>query len=241
MATVLQKYWESGTKRLIRKFRLTVDVPRHQALVEEVLSSLENDRLRVFRPDDPHALDWQYDNQGSLVMSKLATLPISIREWLCVGCQLIATTNGLARVSVGANTLAVYRNNACQCLFPLGPHTPAGPAAFWGEILLTPQCLPRRSTPRAVDAFKFVVAHELSHAFDVLRILVPAVMDWEAFWKIPLGEGGNRDKAASLCDDKSLMDDGCATRQELSAVKQYWPSQARKWFNAFNTERNARA
>jgi hypothetical protein len=60
---------------------------------------------------------------------KRATLPISIREWLCVGCQSI---NDAFRLDPGDSKacLAYYKHNSFQTIFPQRGQTPPGPAAF---------------------------------------------------------------------------------------------------------------
>jgi len=33
------------------------------------------------------------------------------------------------------------------------------------------------------DCLKFLIAHELAHVFDMLRLIIPAFKNWKGFWR----------------------------------------------------------
>src|SRR5688500_9884534 len=100
------------------------------------------------------------------------------------------------------------RCNAHESIFPVDGLCPFGPAAFTGEIVLTERAFPKDNSPEEIDAFAFVVAHELVHVFDAMRFVVPAIMDWKQCWNKML-QGGCRCEAArhALNDKTVFLDD----------------------------------
>lgn len=77
-------------------------------------------------------------------------------------------------------------------------------------------------------------AHELTHVFNLVKVVVPAFMDWKNFWKICLDQGFVNDLVGSdlsFCDE---ILDRYATDSELKSVQAYWPSKAGVWFDVFN-------
>jgi len=225
--------WDSTkfpVKRRQRTFGLTIEVPIFYRLVEHVISSIENDTLYVFRPDDEDALSDTYDQDGIMHVNKRADVPISIREWLCVGCQRILYG---CEDKPSDKCLAFYRCNGWQTLFPYDNRvTPLGPSAFIAEIHLLQESLPSSNSSKARGAFCFVVAHELVHAFDMMRFVVPAFQNWRTFWKRVLGEGSKCDLAQGMFHDKSLFLDTYGSGHELALIEEFWPSQAKQWFKA---------
>jgi len=221
--------WRNTKKQIPRVFKLVMDVPLYSGLVEEVLDTIENDTLRVFRPDDQQALHQETNVAGEILVNKRATLPVSIREWLPVGCQLI-TRYG----SPEPHTLAYYQHNGPETIFPVTGEEPPGPAAFCGRICLLDAVFLDEETENANDALRFVVAHELVHVFDAMRFVVPAVMDWPSFWGNVLNQGTQCNLLHSCLEHKSLFLDSYATENELAMVKEIWPSRADKWFVACN-------
>ena len=195
-------------KTLRRTFLLSIDVPLYAPLVQDVIDTIENDELKVFRPDDEDALKTVFNRKGEILLNARATLPVSIREWLPVGCQLIRVHDG-GRMPVGCpeDTLAYYQHNAPGCIFPGQIGAIAGPAAFFGWIIVLAKSLPQDDSPRSREAFQCIIAHELVHVFDIMRIVVPAVMDWRTFRRKALCEGCHDDMAASHYDDNARFID----------------------------------
>ena len=227
--------WQKSIKRVSRTFKLEIAVPLYYGLVQEVLDCIENDRLLVFRPDDEHALDGECNNAGDLLLNNRATIPISIREWLCVGCQLIDGSEGSFTRKGENDALAYYQYNSAESIFPDNLGTPPGPAAFIGKIHLSQNAMPpleNEDSEQGFNRFKFIVAHELVHVFDMMRLVVPAFMNWKAFWTKVLGEGCKCGKAQSNFNENSIFIDDYGCRNEFEQVKQYWPSHAEKWFKA---------
>ena len=219
--------WRSSRKSKTRRFALTIDVPLYYPVVEYVLDSIENDTLHVFHPDDERALQADFNRKGEQLVNKRATLPISIREWLCVGCQSIEMGE-----SEDPHCLAYFTCNAHEAIFPMDSLCAFGPAAFTGKIVLTNRCLPKNNSDTEAKAFAFVVAHELVHVFDTMRFVVPAIMDWKQFWGKVLNEGICCDLARGMLENKTLFLDDYGSRNELAMVKEYWPSKAKEWFDA---------
>jgi hypothetical protein len=228
------KWWERPTKRLTRTMALHIELPLYYWIVEEVLAALENDTLLVFHPDDEKAFECAFNEKEEYLVNHRATLPVKIREWLPVGCQsIVDLCSANYQQEKEVLVMGVYRNNAHQCLYPITGDIPPGPAALFCEILLRLPPWLRRETEESVDAFKFVIAHELIHAFDFMRFAVPAAMDWDEFWRKPLGEGCKCDSAHEQLEMVSLFIDDYDSMNELGQVKQFWPSNAAKWFKAF--------
>ena len=70
----------------------------------------------------------------------------------------------------------------------------------------------------------------------MLRIVVPAFIDWQAFWKNALGEGTLSEDAAVMHHLKARLVDDYGTENELAMIEEFWPSHARKWFDALYSE-----
>ena len=226
-----EAHWGSCSHRLSRKFSLEIKVSLFTPLVRDVLNNLENDHLNVFRPDDREAFEACLDADGVEVVNKRADLPVNIRDWLPVGCQWIGFDD---LENTRKDALACYEHNAPKILFPKGDRTPIGPSAFVGEIRLMDRCFPKDNDPENTDAFKFVVAHELVHVFDMMRFLVPAVMNWRRFSQIVLDFESSREDAATQFMNKAAFLDDYGNDNERAMVAEFWPSFADKWFNACN-------
>ncbi len=219
-----------GTKTRERTFALKVHVPLYEELVWDVIDSLEKDRLAVFSPHDADAMK-QFERSGAEELDGRASEIVSIREWLCVACQYIVTDDHAGpRDRTASDVLAAYRNNACEVIFPRHGGMPLGPGAFVGGIALFAERM--LATNRGEDAFRCVVAHELVHVFDLMTLLVPAYMDWPAFWKNVLHEGSCCDDAAAKVGGMSTFIDDYGGTNELQRLKAFWPSDADRWFKA---------
>lgn len=111
---------------------------------------------------------------------------------------------------------------------------PPGPTAFYGEIVLRSEKFHfNEQTASITDKLSFTIAHELTHVFDMLRILVPAIRDWPTFWEEALQEGTSCDNARLLHQYDSRFVDNYGSENELAMIAQYWPTRAEKWFKAF--------
>jgi len=226
MSTVL------GAKRKTRTFRLQISlgIPEAVKWAEEVIENIEHDELLVYRPDDNHALDWQTNENGDIQIETRATLPVSIKEWLPIACQLIEW-----RAFTDQETLGMYRHNANEVLWPVFPYgdaVPQGPSAFTATIGLRNEWLDDSDEAW----FKGLVAHELVHALDSMRFFVPAFLDWKAFWTHMLDSGSSCDTLRSQWSIRSQFVDSYAEPLELAELKRYWPSSASTWFEGFNAK-----
>ena len=59
---------------------------------------------------------------------------------------------------------------------------------------------------------------------------------WQAFWKNALGEGTLSEDAAVMHHLKARLVDDYGTENELAMIEEFWPSHARKWFDALYSE-----
>lgn len=193
---------------------------------DEVIQEIERDELLVYDPKDANALSNAFDENGEELLLSQAKIPISIREWLCVGCQCIRFTDPAPL----ENAVACYKYNVAEVLCPVyEDYKPEGPTAFIGEILISNQA--REYTDE--HKFKCIIAHELIHVFDMMRYIVPAFMDWRSFWKYVLGEGSRCDMLQTQFNDKGGFIDSYGEKKELAMIETHWPSQSKIWFDAF--------
>jgi hypothetical protein len=199
---------------------------------------METDQLLVFDAADKDGLADEQDQGGNLLIANGAKIPISIREWFPVACQAVmfGGSDEIKKAAGDAEGASgVYWNNASTVLFTpvmqsIGMGRPVGPAAFLGRILLSSEL-----RKESEDRFKWIVAHEITHALDTLRFLVPAVTDWEMCWTKLFGGGQWSEGAAQTFGLLAeFLDKEYGSRNELVTVKQYWPSQAEKWFYAWD-------
>ena len=220
-----------GTKRKMRHFKLKVSLSGDpfDRWAQEVIDGIENDELCVYHPDDKKALDLEMTAEGDIILEGRATLPVSIREWLPVGCQLIRWQ--LFSTKETLETLGMYRNNGSEVLWPkFGEYRPAGPAAFAGIVGLNV------SVVREQAPFKCLLAHELVHVFDTMRFVVPAFMNWDAFWSNVLDHGSRCETLWKAFDMREAFVDSYGAIQEVTELRRYWPKNADGWFDALSNK-----
>lgn len=218
----------------VRSFDLRVALPPYDAVVLEVLNSLETDRLMTLNEKREGVLDSLHD-AGPLNLSGLTTQPASIRDWLSAGCQVIRWDVGgeLVDDERKKGVMAMYRHNAAQVIFPAGVSLrPPGPAAYVGEIIVNAAYFPPEEVTAMPARLQFVLAHELTHVFDALRLLIPALKNWPMFWRNVLAEGDRSEDAALFWQYQAIFVDNYGSTSELEMVKAYWPSKAEEWFSA---------
>lgn len=228
------------TKTTTRKFKLeNALLVHHFNWANEVIESIENDELLVYDPKDKDAFCNDFDENGAERLLSRAKTPISIKEWLCVGCQCIRYKYEGTDEKTSENAVACYRHNGPKVLWPAYSNWELeGPAAFIGEILILGQIRNECFSGSNENAFKFIIAHELVHVFDILKYVVPAFIDWQSFWKCVLGDGMSCDILQTQLNFKGLFVDSYGKSNELAMIEQYWPSQAKVWFDAFRQTSN---
>jgi hypothetical protein len=219
-----------------RNFSVEICLPAdRQAAVLDVLNSIETDELSVYNENQYGTLDHIFDEDNEITLDTSMCKKASIRRWLPAACQVI-------RYDVGeelptrrnGNVLGQYKQNAHSILFPVGTcHSPPGPAAFVGEIVLSAEFFQSDWNEVKINQFKFVVAHELVHAFDFLKILVPAFTNWPRFWRRFLEDGDRCENAQMLCSCNAVLLDDYGKVNELRGVQEYWPSRAQEWAASF--------
>ena len=219
------------SKILRRKFSLRIELPPpHDKWAHDVVDSIERDELMVIDPADEGAFRL---SEGE-ILGERAKIPISISEWLCVGCQVIRLHEE-SDSGMEGNVLGHSANNLPAVLWGSSMAMPAGPAAYFGEIVIRNPSSVKEDQSKfftSPDAFRFLIAHELVHVFDAMRVLVPACMDWEAFWMNASHEGFMREEILEQYTWNAMSLDQYGDAGELNAVQQFWPSHAEKWFLA---------
>lgn len=234
MKAVLKK--RSEPKKLVRTFRIEISDGLLQCKnwTRDVIEGIENDRLLLLNTDMPFSMDLEPD--GSVTIDSRYQEPVSIKEWLPIACQNIRMQSGpkddFDRPDAGP---ALYRSNAGEVLFPCGVnYMPPGPAAFHGEIVFASEFIWKIfDDPKGEDKFKFVVAHELVHVLNFLRILVPAFQNWERYWNVFLGEGCACDEINQQWLFSNVFVDSYGEEAELAMISEFWPKNAKRWFDAF--------
>jgi hypothetical protein len=110
-----------------------------------------------------------------------------------------------------------------------------GPSAYIGEIVLHKEVIRElsRYKSESEQPFKYLIAHELVHAFNKMIFIVPAFLDWNEFWEKALNHGSNCQNARQVLARLEAGIDCYGTNKELKELKKYWPSNAEKWFNAW--------
>jgi hypothetical protein len=225
---------EHAIKTKRRTFRLEnridqygPDYPGPHKWVEEVLSTIERDELLVFDPQDKDVLQSVFNSQGEEPLEAKATLPVLLREWLPVGCQCIRWFDSREEKEEKSGAVGCYQHNAFTILWPPGIRTSSqGPAAFVGEIAM-------KFMVDSEDRFKCVLAHELVHVFDMLKLLVPAFTNWRTFYTNVLDGGLANEDAGRRHRDIGIFIDDYGGECERLRLVDYWPSQADRWFKAF--------
>lgn len=238
-----------------REFKLVVPYSWFGKLVSDVLNTIENDVIHVFSPEDVSAFlsDEEAapatvaqeaaastgaggcETRGSdpVFLGRRANIPVSIREWLPVACQWIGCIN---LTDKHADDYGIYSSNAFDVIFaPAGPVPILGPAGLRGYIALNARKCPQLAKEKGEDAVRLVIAHELVHAIDMLPLLVPAVQDWETFWKKALDQGDRSSAAVFLNKTSDLILDQYETYSEYQKILAFWGKERTDaWWTAFN-------
>jgi len=224
------------SRRRQRTFSLQICLPPLDKYAWEVVTSIERKTIKVVDPHNPNGLACERDSSGALLINSNATLPVPLADWLVVGCQKIRWAE--AEDHLGDTVLGMYSTNADIAFGnEYSESTGLGPSAFIGQIILPlkirdalSHCRTPEQTTLLVRMFQCIVAHELVHVFDTLTYLVPAFMDWRAFWRNTLREGCNNDILYSRLHDTSLCVDSYGEQNELESIRKWWPSRAESWF-----------
>ncbi|MCK4794390.1 MAG: hypothetical protein KAV87_62255, partial [Desulfobacteraceae bacterium] len=218
-----------------RKFETQINLELHTRYAYEVISLIENDTINVFRSDDELAVSEVHGKRGEILLDDRATVPVSIREWLPVVCQFIRWESSFDFETHGGgehdSAVACYRSNACEVLWPVEGFEAAGPGALIAGIVLRERTLLDNAGSFDIadcNRFRFVLAHELAHAFHAMRFVVPAFMDWPTFWEKVLHEGTTCDLLCSNHGFRTGSLDRYGSELELAEVMQFWPSYGKR-------------
>ena len=230
---------EFASQEVIRTFKFDADgLGPAKSNVEKILNSIEKDTITVYNPDDEGAFQPVWNDEGNVLFHERATLKVSIADWLCAACQRMRLDNesDVNREGRTDRTLAWYENDSRKTLFNVNSVLqPPGPAAFTGEVVLTKEATDLLQTEDGTGSGKFcwVVAHELVHVIEAMRVIVPAFIDWETYWSVALQNGAAGHLAAEIATHDGLLLDDYGSENELAMVKEYWPSYADTWFSAY--------
>jgi len=227
------------SKRRVFRFSNEIDKygqdhPGPRKWVNEVLGGIETDTLSVYDPKDTDALKHVFNAQGEELLEDRLSFAVSIQEWLPVGCQCVRWFGPSERKEQKEGVLGFYMSNAATVLWPVDrlPFALQGPSAFVGEIAIA-----QEKWAFEENKFKCVFAHELVHVFDMLKLLVPAFIDWRGFWRSVLNEGCACEDAARRYHNTSLFVDNYGHANERLQIAAYWPSHANAWFEAMRKTR----
>ena len=238
---VYKPYASAVSKTKVRRFRLRTALYWPAGIYDkwagEVIEGIENDNLFVFDVEDSNALSLELDENDCELLLKRATVQVSAKQWLPVGCQLIRYENSDEDFDKN-DCIACYKTNAPKVLWPAySEYKPEGPAALTGEIILNKKrfasdLIKHIKKARYETAFKGIIAHELVHVFNALRFIVPAFIHWGKFWNNIVDEGGACDVLASKYGNAGIFVDQYGRKNELLSMQEFWPSKAKNWFNA---------
>ena len=237
-----------ASKAIHRQFEFCVDglpdlMPdrfgRLRELVESVIDGIEQPEVLVPNPADDDAFSME-DPDGALRLWRNATNPVNVHEWLGVVCQKLKFAYEVAEKE---DAVGSYCTNVVGTILPARERAVSGlslpgPAGFCGEITVYRRGIELYERERATsvesaeDLVSFIIAHELTHAFDMMKLVVPAFQNWEAFWENALGMGDAHDAAVLHHRVAADFLDDYETFNELASVQQYWPTKAEKWFKA---------
>jgi len=223
---------------------------KYKQWADEVIEGIENQELMVFgTKDEIRFCDvYRYGEIDEFIKEK-AKEKINIVEYLPLACQCIRLIDKDTDIELKIDIdkeqreheekefviFASYWSNITRTVFPARPVEPLGPSAFIGEIVLQDIIITKLSQCKKDDSeypFKCLIAHELVHAFNVMRLIVPAFLDWTNFWKKALQEGHQCQNARQLTARLKDNIDCYESDKELKELKKYWPSHAEEWFNA---------
>ncbi len=201
-----------------------------------VINDIEHRTIQVIDPNDRDAHECLLDSDGAYLVDSDAKLTVPLEDWLAVGCQRIRWER--PGEDMPDDVVGTYSSNV-DITFgtPYDESKPLGPSVFVGEIILPTkiqrafnsyfeEALPKN----LVNAFQFILAHELVHVFDILKYLAAAFMNWRAFRRNILGEGGSTDLVYSRMSDKTMFIDNYGQQNELDRIRRCWPSRAEDWF-----------
>jgi len=211
--------------RKSRTFRLYKPMPSCLGqMLKMVLGSLQVETINVFPPDK---VRWEELPDGTLDLLKNATVSVRIMDWLPVAVQEVGCVGSFDDGGSGKGRIVGgrYTNNASEVLYPSDcTYDPVGPAGLAGRIDILVDLL------EYPDAVAGVLAHELTHAFHHLRVLVPAFKNWRVFRDN--NYQGDRVAVLMHCSN-NLVDD--YRRIEVDQMKVFWPDDlVEKWQAATN-------
>jgi hypothetical protein len=225
-----------------RSYRFEINLPPFDDDAWDVVHSIEQTEIRVVEPGNWNALGEVHDKDGAILVDSDATMVVPLQEWLAVGCQRVRWSEEEGDDSFDEGVCGLYRAN-WPAVFgpPYAEALPHGPSVFMGEIVL-PRNIQRawlrysedkRKSTGIVSAVQLIIAHELVHVFDGLKYLVPAFLNWPAFWRNVLGQGSANDLLYSRMSCRTCFIDDYGNPNELAMLSNWWSSQrAEAWFEA---------
>ena len=228
--------------KLERRFGLKICVNgRYKEWIQDVIRGIEKETLLVFDPKRTNSFsDINRCDKIDRFIEEKATLEYSISEYLPLACQCIRFMDEKIDTELKKQKDTKSDISACYCsniektiLFPRNNGL-ISPSAFIGEILLCFD-ITQLSCYRyeSEKPFKYLIAHELVHAFNHMRFIVPAFFNWDSFWQKSLNSSIDCSKARTALKKVNGNIDKYGTDIELKELQKYWPNNAEEWVNAW--------
>ena len=214
---------------------------KYEKWTNDVLDSLENKELMIFdaKDENPFSNICSYEKIDQFIEERTKE-KINICDYLPLACQCVRNIQDsdieLKKEQEEKKVLlASYWSNTNRTILPVSSILPESPAAFIGEIVLHDliEDKLRPHKPKSEEPFKYIMAHELLHVFNGMRIIVPAFRDWKNFWAKALKKGQACSDAREV--KKRIDNDIDDPDKVIMELEKYWPSKAEKWFNAFRS------
>jgi hypothetical protein len=228
--------------KLERQFRLSIYIDgRYKDWIEDVINNIEKETLRVFDAQKSGIFkNISFYSEIDRFLEEKAEVEIKIPEYLPLACQSIrffyedSDKELEAEKEKYPNIPASYWSNIRETILSQRGSSSLSPSAFIGRIVLYDDIMDvlPLTKKESENPFKYLIAHELIHAFNVMRFMVPAFMDWDSFYKNVLESGCDHWGAKQVLSRLDNVLDSYGTESELNELKKYWPSNAEKWFNA---------
>ncbi len=214
---------------------------KYKQWADEIIEGIESQELTIFNTEDEvKFIDVYRNKEIDKFIKETARKKINISNYLPLVCQCIRFIDEDMDIELKKEQeekkvlLASYWSNIKRAILPAPHMEPLGPSAFIGEIVLYD--IESKLSPykdESEEPFKYLIAHELVHAFNEMRIIVPAFLDWKAFWEKILQGGSCCQDARQLMARTNRNIDSYGSNKELKELKKYWPSKAEGWFNSY--------